>query len=91
MLDATFAPLTSVKGDEQPDESAKTKCSSHATKTEELFTKMALEEGHKDRSALLALLELEKRARIHGVSNGRDNVLFLFIMNSHFFQIPIDW
>ena len=39
-------------------------------KTEELFTNIALEDGSRDRSGLLALLELEKRARQYRVSNG---------------------
>ena len=39
-------------------------------KAEELFTNVANEDGARDRSGLLALLELEKRARHCGVSSG---------------------
>jgi len=40
------------------------------TKTKELFVKTAEQDGQSDRSAGLALLELEKRARKHGLSTG---------------------
>lgn len=36
-----------------------------------LFANIADEDMRKDRSGLLALLELEKRARAHGVTSGR--------------------
>ncbi|KAK7020551.1 N-alpha-acetyltransferase 25, NatB auxiliary subunit [Favolaschia claudopus] len=67
VLDATFSSLTTSSGTD--DESAKAKCSSHLAKTQELFAKIAAQDRRKDRSGLLALLELEKRARTHGVSN----------------------
>ncbi|KAJ6502477.1 actin cytoskeleton organization protein [Mycena sanguinolenta] len=82
VLDATFS---SLKGDQEQDESAKAKCSSHVTKTEELFTKLALEDGRKDRSALLALLELEKRARSHQISNDPNRMVDL--MKRYFEEI----
>ncbi|KAF7363508.1 Actin cytoskeleton organization protein [Mycena sanguinolenta] len=82
VLDATFS---SLKGDQDPDESAKAKCSSHVAKTEELFSKLALEDGHKDRSALLALLELEKRTRSHGISNDPNRMVDL--MKRYFEEI----
>lgn len=41
------------------------------THAQELFIKIAEEDGLKDRSAQLALLELEKRALLHGLSQGQ--------------------
>jgi N-terminal acetyltransferase B complex non-catalytic subunit len=84
VLDATFS---SLQGDQEQDESVKTASSSHVAKTQELFAKLALQDGHKDRSALLALLELEKRARLHGISNGLDITVLVFrIQSSHYFR-----
>ncbi|KAJ7774501.1 actin cytoskeleton organization protein [Mycena maculata] len=85
VLDATFSSLTSIKADEQPDDSTKTECASDVAKTQELFTKLAEQDGHKDRSALLALLELEKRARFHGISNDTNRMVDL--MKRYFEEI----
>ncbi|KAJ7940559.1 actin cytoskeleton organization protein [Mycena leptocephala] len=82
VLDATFS---SLQGDQEQDESVKTASSSHVAKTQELFTKLALQDGHKDRSALLALLELEKRARLHGISNDTNRMVDL--MKRYFQEI----
>lgn len=41
------------------------------THAQELFVKIAEEDGLKDRSGQLALLDLEKRARLHGLSQGQ--------------------
>jgi N-terminal acetyltransferase B complex non-catalytic subunit len=67
VLDATFyclviSPTTL--------EDAKKECATKAQETRVLFTRVVEEDGCKDRSGLLALLELEKRARDHGVSEG---------------------
>jgi N-terminal acetyltransferase B complex non-catalytic subunit len=73
VLDATFSYLTPLNGEapSQPSESKTAECSDHITKTLELFTRVAEEDGKQDRSAVLALLELEKRARSYGLSTGR--------------------
>jgi N-terminal acetyltransferase B complex non-catalytic subunit len=55
VLDATFTGS---------DSSAKVE------KARELFEKVASEDGDKDRSGLLALLELERREREVGASSG---------------------
>jgi hypothetical protein len=44
-------------------------------KARSLFTSLVELDGNKDRSAQLALLELEKRARTRGMSNGRCIIL----------------
>ena len=44
--------------------------SAGAEKARELFEKIASEDGDKDRSGLLALLELERREREVGASSG---------------------
>ncbi|KAJ6547637.1 actin cytoskeleton organization protein [Mycena capillaripes] len=85
VLDATFSSVASCEGDQEPDEAAKTKCSLHVVKTQELFTRLALQDGRKDRSALLALLELEKRARLYGISNDSNRMVDL--MKRYFEEI----
>jgi hypothetical protein len=67
VLDATFSYYTPS---DTPPEDVKAECSKHIATTQDLFTRLAEEDGQKDRSALLALLELENRARSHGLSNG---------------------
>ncbi|THH20680.1 hypothetical protein EW146_g718 [Bondarzewia mesenterica] len=80
VLDVTFSSVASG----EPSDSAKEECVQHVSKTRELLTKVAEEDGLKDRSALLALLELEKRARIHGLSTGSSRLLDL--MQQYFSQ-----
>ncbi|KAJ7172404.1 actin cytoskeleton organization protein [Mycena filopes] len=82
VLDATFSPVVSAT---EPDETAKTDCSSQIHRTQELFAKLAEQDGHKDRSGLLALLELEKRARFHALSNDPDRMVDL--MKRYFQEI----
>ncbi len=53
-----------------PSDEERTKCTNAVKKAEELFINIANEDGVRDRSGLLALLELEKRARHYGVSSG---------------------
>ncbi|KAJ6630878.1 actin cytoskeleton organization protein [Mycena sp. CBHHK59/15] len=83
VLDATFSYVTTSQV--EVDTSPKAECSLHAAKTQELFTKLAVQDGHKDRSALLALLELEKRARTHGISNDPNRMVEL--MKQYFKEI----
>lgn len=70
VLDATFDCLVISPTDVAPTtlEDAKKECATRVQETRVLFTRVAEEDGSKDRSGLLALLELEKRARDHGVS-----------------------
>lgn len=67
VLDGTFA---AIRDGSEASESAKTECSEAITKTHQLFSRLAEQDGLKDRSGLLGLLELEKRARSHGLSTG---------------------
>lgn len=67
MLDATFADLT---GDVADADAAKAAVAERIVKAREFFGKVVEEDGVKDRSGHLALLELEKRARHHGLSTG---------------------
>ncbi|KAJ7109453.1 actin cytoskeleton organization protein [Mycena epipterygia] len=85
VLDATFSSIIASKDGQEPDESAKSECSSHLTKTQELLTRLAVQDGNKDRSALLALLELEKRARLHGISSDTNRMVDL--MKQYFEEI----
>ncbi|KAJ7632694.1 actin cytoskeleton organization protein [Roridomyces roridus] len=78
LLDATLP----VKGDEKLDES---KCREQLAETQEFLTKLAETDGVKDRSALLALLELEKRARSHGLSSDASRMVDL--MKQYFDKI----
>ncbi|KAF8910991.1 actin cytoskeleton organization protein [Gymnopilus junonius] len=54
-----------------------TDAGANINRVQELFTKVAEEDASKDRSAALALLELEKRARTHGLSQDRSRLLTL--------------
>ena len=65
ILDATLPPVSASSADLGSDSETKI---SHA---QELFSKVAEQDGLKDRSGPLALLELEKRARAHNASKGR--------------------
>ena len=67
ILDGTFAVIRDGLG---ASESAKTKCSEAISKTHGLFSRLAEQDGLKDRSGLLGLLELERRVRSHGLSRG---------------------
>lgn len=67
VLDGTFAV---IRNGSEASESAKTECSKAITETHKLFSRLAEQDGLKDRSGLLGLLELEKRARSHGLSRG---------------------
>ncbi|ETW85831.1 hypothetical protein HETIRDRAFT_308984 [Heterobasidion irregulare TC 32-1] len=64
VLDATFSSITS--GD--ANDSSREECTQHISKTLEFLNNVAQNDKNKDRSAPLALLELERRAREHGVS-----------------------
>ncbi|KAI0322196.1 N-acetyltransferase B complex non catalytic subunit-domain-containing protein [Amylostereum chailletii] len=67
VLDATFSPLTSSAG-EIGETSPNERCAELRGQARELFSKVADEDGRNDRSGLLAQLELEQRARTHGLS-----------------------
>lgn len=77
VLDATFCDIVSSKGSE-PSEIARTSCLENISKTQELFVQLSERDGCDDRSALLALLELERRARLHSLSTGS----FIVIISS---------
>lgn len=72
VLDATFCSVGLCTG-LNPSESAKTECLESISTTRELFTRLSKQDGRNDRSAPLALMELEKRARSHGLSTGWRN------------------
>lgn len=69
VLDATFCDVSLPEGT-QPNESAKTQCSESISRTRELMERVAEKDANGDRSGVLALLELEKRARMHSLSSG---------------------
>ncbi|KAJ3999153.1 actin cytoskeleton organization protein [Lentinula boryana] len=70
VVDGTFASLTD-------SEDAKEQSTSKISNTLALFTKISVQDGRKDRSGLLGLLELEHRARKHGVSTDPARLLRL--------------
>lgn len=72
VLDATFADLTSEASDV---EAAKAATSERIVKTREFFGKVVETDGVRDRSGHLALLELEKRSRQHGLATGKESQL----------------
>lgn len=54
----------------EPSEDALEKVQKDIAETREIFMKIAEKDGSKDRSGLLAQLELEKRSRAHGITDG---------------------
>jgi N-terminal acetyltransferase B complex non-catalytic subunit len=74
VLDATFHDVASLQSPD-PSEAAKTNCSENISQTQELFVRLAEQDGRSDRSASLALLELERRARLHKLSTGLLEIL----------------
>lgn len=78
ILDATFSEVALADGSD-PDDSAKKACLESVTKAQDMFSKLAEKDGHSDRSALLALLELEKRSQSYGLSTGS---LYVFMAYS---------
>ncbi|EIW60342.1 actin cytoskeleton organization protein [Trametes versicolor FP-101664 SS1] len=79
VLDATFADLTSEASDV---EAAKAATSQRIVKTREFFGKVVETDGVRDRSGHLALLELEKRSRQHGLAT--DSSALLSLLESYF-------
>ncbi|KAE9409642.1 actin cytoskeleton organization protein [Gymnopus androsaceus JB14] len=77
VIDGVFSSLQ-----DEPSNDAKEQCSSKLSNALELFTKISEQDGKKDRSGLLGLLELESRARKHGVST--DSTRMLHLMKQYF-------
>ncbi|KAF7304820.1 Actin cytoskeleton organization protein [Mycena kentingensis (nom. inval.)] len=72
VLDAALLPVISRAA--ALDDTEKTEYSARVAKAQEFFTKIAEKDGRKDRSAVLALIELEQRARMHGVSTNPQRI-----------------
>jgi N-terminal acetyltransferase B complex non-catalytic subunit len=73
ILDSTLPSITAPHGEVVPDlnEADAKECIEQIAKNRTFFLQLIEQGGSKDRSALLALLELEKRATVHGFSTGR--------------------
>lgn len=69
VLDSTFAPL-SLSPNETQNEEKLDLCTKNVSKTRNFLMEIAEQDGTRDRSAILALLELEKRAIACGVCTG---------------------
>ncbi|KAH9946109.1 N-acetyltransferase B complex non catalytic subunit-domain-containing protein [Epithele typhae] len=80
VLDATFCDVP-VSGSEDAA-AARASCEEQIARARELFSKVVEEDGVKDRAGHLALLELEQRARQHGLSN--DPSALTSLMESYF-------
>ncbi|KAG6899742.1 hypothetical protein C0993_007271 [Termitomyces sp. T159_Od127] len=80
VLDATFSYFSPSDESISPVEGLE-----HVRKTKEFFVRIAGEDGAKDRSAALALLELEKRARVHGIS--KDSTRLVILMQDYFNRV----
>ncbi|KAI0302144.1 N-acetyltransferase B complex non catalytic subunit-domain-containing protein [Russula brevipes] len=78
ILDATFLPSTHHHQSTQPD------LAQRVEKTRDLFTKVAEEDGSRDRAAWLGLMELERLCVIHGVPSEPSRLLGLL---KHYFEI----
>ena len=67
VIDGVFAPTSEFMGDEAP---VAQPLVDRVAQAREFFQTVSSEDALKNRSGLLAQLELEKRARAHGVSAG---------------------
>ncbi|KAH7913728.1 N-acetyltransferase B complex non catalytic subunit-domain-containing protein [Hygrophoropsis aurantiaca] len=76
VLDGAFAPL---KGDSEASDEAKAECTENITTTRTFFNVIAERYGLKDRSGLLALLELESRAYAHKMSSDQTQLFDLMV------------
>jgi N-terminal acetyltransferase B complex non-catalytic subunit len=72
VLDATFFGIAELQDEGACDvnETRSKKYIERITETREFLSQLAEDNDNKDRSALLALLELEKRSRSYGLSTG---------------------
>ncbi|EIN07294.1 actin cytoskeleton organization protein [Punctularia strigosozonata HHB-11173 SS5] len=70
ILDATFSYLRSAA-----DADAREKCARHVAETREFLAHIAAEDGLKDRSASLALVDLANRTSSHGLSTDPEDVV----------------
>jgi N-terminal acetyltransferase B complex non-catalytic subunit len=73
-MDATF--LGGSSDEDAESEADRQELLDRVSRTRDLFTRLAALDGKKDRTAFLAVLELEKRARVHGLSHGQRAACF---------------
>ncbi|KAH7922099.1 hypothetical protein BV22DRAFT_1037860 [Leucogyrophana mollusca] len=76
VLNGAFSPISR---DSEPSDEAKAECSENLTKTRAFLNNIAETYGVKDRSGLLALLELEKRAYAHKLSPDQTEIYNLMV------------
>lgn len=67
ILDGTFSPITRSKSDGQPSNEAREICKSQIEEARAFFEEITDKDGHKDRSAWLALVDLAQRERLNGL------------------------
>jgi len=81
MIDAavSLVPHGEVSSSIQSDE-MQIKCSEPIRHARQLFLRVAEEDGVKDRSGLLAGLELGRRSKLHGLSLGLSFVALLTLL-----------
>jgi N-terminal acetyltransferase B complex non-catalytic subunit len=77
VLDATFACLVSPTAEphQKSSDEVKAECCKYIHKAHGIFSRVAEEDGSRDRSGLLALLDLEHRSRMHGISSGMSSLV----------------
>jgi len=93
VLDAVFSDLVVLSG-EDDFEARKKECIERIVKARDFFSHLVELDGAKERSGLLALLELEKRSKYHGLSTGRKIVSLSFDIFIHLIlmsQMMIYW
>lgn len=87
VLDATLSREVSSSHSEHSRQDMEAKIT-HSTA---LFSKIVEEDDLRDRSGFLALLELNKRAVAHGLSNGGHHPVFSCVLFVEVRQIQIGW
>lgn len=88
ILDATLPRQVSPSHSERSRQDVE----ANITHSKALFSKIAEEDGLKDRSGFLALLELERRSVAHGFSKGGyDPAFFDVLFVDRLSQIQVGW
>lgn len=70
VINAVFAESPTAADGASPDDAAPKTSEQLIASTQEFLARIAQQDGKRDRSGPLALLELEKRARAHSLSTG---------------------
>lgn len=73
VIDGTFHQASGGDESSSPEGSSSSEISDRVSKSQKFFERIAEKDGRRDRSGLLALLELERRVRLDELATGRNH------------------